>query len=166
MCCLARADAWANTQYLERVYYPKDSGKILCGISSPCHSLLVIVCCNFLEKNAPKNFWWCSNSFLHHPWTWAKSPWEEALWFLLDQNVVVDSWKVFVNGSSYPCWITWTELLISWQYRLDLFQRTISKEFHILPCLINFSFLLPLIGDVLEGRLKHLSIFTIKFRKI
>lgn len=33
---------------------------VLCGISSPCKSLLVIVCCDFMERNTPKNFWWCS----------------------------------------------------------------------------------------------------------
>jgi hypothetical protein len=31
---------------------------MLCGISSPCWSLLVIVCCDFIERNTPKNFWW------------------------------------------------------------------------------------------------------------
>ena len=47
----------------------------------------------------------------------------------------------------------WTKRLISWQCRLDLLQRTISKQVHF-PC--SLSFLLPLVGVGLEGRLKHL----------
>jgi hypothetical protein len=40
-------------------------------ISSPCHSLLVILCPDFVEKNKPKNLWWCSGGFLPLPWTQA-----------------------------------------------------------------------------------------------
>jgi hypothetical protein len=39
----------------------------LCGIGSPYHSLMVISCCDFMDRNAPKNFWWCSGSFLLLP---------------------------------------------------------------------------------------------------
>jgi hypothetical protein len=31
---------------------------MLDGIGIPCHSLVVIVCHDFIERNAPKNFWW------------------------------------------------------------------------------------------------------------
>jgi hypothetical protein len=37
---------------------PTDSWLMLSGIGSPCHSLLIV------EKNVPKNFWWCSRGFL------------------------------------------------------------------------------------------------------
>ena len=31
----------------------------------------------------------------------------------------VDLWMVFVSGSSYCCWFVWSELMISWQWRLE-----------------------------------------------
>jgi hypothetical protein len=51
--------------------------------------------------------------------------WFTETWFLLYWTAVADSWMVFACGTSYCCWFVWTELLISWQYRLDSFQRTI-----------------------------------------
>ena len=80
-----------------------------------------------------------------------------ASWFLLDRTDIADSWMVFVRGSSYGCWFVRTELLISWQCRLDSPQRTISKQVHILLCPINLAFPLPLVVGGLEGRLRHLS---------
>jgi hypothetical protein len=62
----------------------------------------------------------------------------------------------FASGLSCCCWFMWTELLISWQGTLDLLQRTLSKQVHILLCSSNLSFPLPLVGSGLEGRLKHL----------
>jgi hypothetical protein len=37
-----------------------------CGIGSPCllHQTSNIDCHGFVERNEPKNFWWCSGSFL------------------------------------------------------------------------------------------------------
>jgi hypothetical protein len=32
---------------------------ILYIIGSPYHSLLAIDCCDFIKRNASKNFWWC-----------------------------------------------------------------------------------------------------------
>jgi hypothetical protein len=59
------------------------------------------------------------------------------------------------------------KLLTSWQSRLDLPQRTISKHVHILLCSTNLSFPLPLVGSRLEGRLKHLTtLIEIGFEKI
>ena len=46
------------------------------SIGSSCHSLLTIVCCDFVKRSAPKNFWW----FLSLPWTQADQ-----------QNLVVSS---------------------------------------------------------------------------
>jgi hypothetical protein len=42
----------------------------LCGIGSPCQSMLIIVCRDFIET-LPKNFWCCSSSFLLLLWTLA-----------------------------------------------------------------------------------------------
>lgn len=77
----------------------------------------------------------------------------------MDQIAIADSWMVFVNGLMYHGWFAADlyKLLISWHRRLDLLQRTISKQVHILLCSINLSFLLPLVGSGPEGRLKHLS---------
>jgi hypothetical protein len=36
----------------------------LCSIGSPCRFSLIIFCEDFIERNAPKIFWWCSSSFL------------------------------------------------------------------------------------------------------
>jgi hypothetical protein len=44
---------------------------MLDGIGMPCHSLLAIVCHDFIERNAPKNFRWYSESILPLPWTQA-----------------------------------------------------------------------------------------------
>ena len=50
--------------------------------------------------------------------------------------------------------------------KLDLQQRTISKQVHILLCPINHSCPLPLMGGGLERRLKHLSTLTkVSFEK-
>jgi hypothetical protein len=49
---------------------------------------------------------------------------------------------------------------LSWQHRLDLLQRTVSKQVHILLCPINHSLPLPLVGSGLEGRLKHARTLT------
>jgi hypothetical protein len=43
---------------------------MLDGIGTPCHSLLVTVCCDFIKRNAPKN-WWYSGGFLPLPQTQA-----------------------------------------------------------------------------------------------
>jgi hypothetical protein len=39
---------------------------------------------------------------------------------------------------------------------MDLLQRIISKQVHILLCPVNLSFPLSPVGGGLEGRLKHL----------
>ena len=130
---------------------------MLCSFGSPCYSLTVIICHDFLERNAQKNFWWCSSSFLLLLWTQAIG---KALKFLLDQTAV----KVFASGSSY--WLGWTELPISWQCRLDSPQRTLSKQAHSLLCPVNLSFPLPPEGGGLEGRLEHLNTrIKVGFRK-
>jgi hypothetical protein len=44
---------------------------MLNGIGMPCHSLMVIICCDFIKRNTPKIFlmvfWW----LLGTPWTQA-----------------------------------------------------------------------------------------------
>jgi hypothetical protein len=44
-------DVWKGYKY-----NPTDKWTTLCGIGSPCHSLLVIVFHGFIKRNAPKNF--------------------------------------------------------------------------------------------------------------
>jgi len=53
----------------EYKYNPIDGG--MYGIGKPCHSLLVTVYRDFIERNAPKDFWWYSSGFLLLPQTWA-----------------------------------------------------------------------------------------------
>ena len=48
--------------------------------------------------------------------------------------------EVFASALSCRCWFLWTKLLISWQHRLDLLQRIISKQVHFLHILITFLF--------------------------
>ena len=57
----------------------------------------------------------------------------------------------------------WTELLISRKYRWKLLQRTIPKQVHF-PCIL--SFLLPLLGGGLIGRLRYLLIRLLKNKVI
>lgn len=115
---------------------------MLDGISMPYHSLLVV--CHV--RNTPINFQWCSGGFLML--LWIQTVWQSLSGFF---------W--FVNGVFRvdQCWFVWTELLISWHCRLDLLQRTISKQVHILLCPIHLSFPLPLVSGGLEGRLKCLQ---------
>jgi hypothetical protein len=64
---------------------------------------------------------------------------------------------VFPRGSRWCCWFLWTDLLISWQCKLNSPQRTISKQVHIVLYPINLSFPLPLMGGGPEWQAKHLS---------
>ena len=105
---------------------------VLDGIGTPYHFFLVIVCRDHIERNALKKYWWCSSSFLG----------------LIGRALWVSS------RSICHCWLMnamWTELLISWQHRLDFLQGNISEQGHILLCSINLSFSLPLVGGGLEG---------------
>jgi hypothetical protein len=72
--------------------------------------------------------------------------------------LMADSWMVLASRSSYSCWcwwFMWAELMISWQQRSYLPQRTISNQVHIPLCPINLSFPLHLMDGGLEGKLKH-----------
>jgi hypothetical protein len=90
----------------------------------------------------------------------------KALLFLLDWMAIANLWRMFASGLSYHCWFVWTELLISWQWRLESPQRTISKQVHILLCPIKLSFPLPLVSGGLEGRLEHLrTLIKVDFEK-
>ena len=73
----------------------------------------------------------------------------------IDLPLLIHEWGL--QGVALPLMIIWTELLISWQCRMDSLQRTNSKWVHILLCPINFSFPLPLVGGGLEERVNHLS---------
>jgi hypothetical protein len=74
-------------------------------------------------------------------------------------NCPANSGMLFSRGLSYCCWFVQIELLISWQWRLELPQRTVSKQVKITLCSINFSFELPLVNTGLEERLKHWRTF-------
>jgi hypothetical protein len=39
-------------------------GKDINITQQPYHSLLIIIYSDFIERNAPKNLWWCSNRLL------------------------------------------------------------------------------------------------------
>jgi hypothetical protein len=69
---------------------------MLGGIDTPYHSLLFIVCCDFIERNAPKNYWWCSCDFLPLP---RSQLIVRALRFLLDRPTIADLWMVFVSSA-------------------------------------------------------------------
>jgi hypothetical protein len=83
--------------------------EVLCGIGSPCHSLLVIICCDFMDRNAAKTkqkqtnkqnktLVVCSDGFLLLLLTFGR-----ASRFLLAQPALADSQTVFENGSSCCC---------------------------------------------------------------
>ena len=60
-------------------------------------SSLIFAWPDFIERNAPKNFWWCSGCFLLLWWT-------RADW----QSLSVSS------GSSCCCWFTFSALLLDY----------------------------------------------------
>jgi hypothetical protein len=117
----ARIDTWC----LERVQIlPNRQWTELCGIGSPCHSLLVIICHDFIERNATKELLIMFQ--LHLGTSTDSSGLAEPCGFFLDLTAIVDLWMVFASGSSccdsreLDCWYS------------DRFQRTISKQVHIL----------------------------------
>ena len=111
---------------------------------------------SWLHRNRPKNFWCYSSSFLLLLWTRLIT---RALQFLLDWTAIADSWMVFASILSCWCWFMWTDLQVFWKFRLDLPQRTISTQVHILLCHIKLSFPLPLLCGGLEGSLKYWRTF-------
>ena len=64
---------------------------MLGGVGMLYHCLLVTVCHVSTKRNRPKNFWWCSGSFLLLPWTQA-------------------NWQTEVKVSGYVSWyrLTWS----------------------------------------------------------
>ena len=80
---------------------------VLCGMGSPCHSLLVIVC-DITGRNATIEL---------------LVVFQQPLAAFTDSGQLAE--LIVSSGSSCYCWFVWTELLISWQCRLDLLQRTI-----------------------------------------
>lgn len=118
---------------------------MLCDIGLPCHSFLIMVCHDFIEGKAPKS----SGNILAFSHYHTPRPIGRVIWCLLDWIAADDSWMVFANGFSYCCWFMWTELLIFWQHTLELPQRTISRQVHILLWPIYLSILLPLVRPYL-----------------
>jgi hypothetical protein len=92
---------------------------------------------------------WIAGILTNGDWNHPK----ELLLNSIEQSLSISSrlmshcWCVLICESSCCWWwFMWTELLIFWQYRLDLLQRTISKQVYILLCSINLSFPLYLVG--------------------
>lgn len=80
-------------------------------------------------------------------------------------------WSLVISsGLSTCCWFMfgvseWTRLLISWQWRLEMPPKTISKQVHTPVSFERFIFPLPLVGG-LEGRLKPLrTLIRVCFEK-
>jgi hypothetical protein len=42
--------------------------------------------------------------------------------------------QFLLDRATTHCWFMWIELLIPWQWRLELSRRTISKQVHIFIC--------------------------------
>ena len=132
----------------------KDSFLTTCICWSALHWVVEHICRDSIERNVKKKaFWWvlvASCCFYRLRLIGRVSQ------FLLDRTVVANLLIVSVSGLNYHCWFLGTELLMSWQCRLDSPQRTLSKQLHTLLCPINLSFPLPLVGGRLEGRLRYL----------
>jgi hypothetical protein len=54
----------------EHKYNPTDGGQCSCNWFALLDSL-ILACCDFIVKNAPKNLWWCSSGFFLLLWTCA-----------------------------------------------------------------------------------------------
>lgn len=136
----ARADAWEHIRSLKvNTYNPTDS-VILRGIGSPCHFLLIIVCHDFVESNAPKNSLSCK-----FRWPLATSTDSDVL--------LICEWclRVVRPTAADSCQLNWSELVVSWEHRLDSPQEL----FHTPFCLIKLPYPLCLVRGELKGRLKH-----------
>jgi hypothetical protein len=75
--------------FREDVNMPNRQWTMLCGIGTPYHSLLVIICLDFIERNAPKNFWWSSCGFLLLQMT--RADWQNLVGFFSGSTPVADS---------------------------------------------------------------------------
>lgn len=128
-----RADDVLLQQMLERTsclkeykYSPTESGRccvvlvclaIFCwhwfslttlgGIGTPYHSLLVIVCHDFIEKNTPKNFCWCSSAFLPLQRSWAN--WTDLWFFQTDLLWLIHKWCLWVLPLLIRKWYLWMD---------------------------------------------------------
>jgi hypothetical protein len=81
---------------------------MLCGIGWTCHCLLVIICHDLIERNAPRKFlvrfWQLPPAFPDLGW-----------WFLLDQTAIADSWMVFEWNKLIH--VKWTADILKMQTR-------------------------------------------------
>jgi hypothetical protein len=145
--CLVGVEAWeACDVWKEFKYNPTNSGQCSC-IGLPCNSLLVIVglhwgwslrttllhwfallslliiaCCDIVERNALKNFWWYSRCFL--ALLHARVDW---------QILNVSSW------SRHCYWFRFGVSLVNWTPDvLESHQSTISIQIHNPHFLLTF----------------------------
>ena len=72
--------------------------------------LLVFACCDFMKRNAPKNFSWYSDCFLLFLWTCANLAESFSFYWIMCGVCRLD-WTVAADS----CLMFWTGLLISWQ---------------------------------------------------
>lgn len=121
--------------------------------------LLIIVCYDFIEKNASKNFSWYSSGFLLLLWTWV------LCFFLIELQLLICEWCLQVDRASTAslCELNcWYPDNTHWNHP----QITISKQVHIPLCSINLSFPLPLLGCRLQESLKNLrTLIKVCFEK-
>ena len=101
---------------------------MLCGIGSPCLLLLMFICHDFVERNAPKNFWRCPGFFLLLQRTCAD--WQKFLVYFWIKLLLLLLLQV-----------DWTADNEDWTHP----QIATSKQVHI-PCPVNR--LLPYLWSV------------------
>ena len=152
-----RADAWEDTWCLKAYQYnPTDSAQSS-GIGLPCDFLLVfvglcwcssslvtlwhwfmlpsaltIICHDFIERNAPKNFWY-SSGFLELPQTRVI---RRALWFYwIELPLLICEWCLQVDWASTAdsCeLICWYPDIEDWNHPKELFLNGSTSSFALL----------------------------------
>ena len=93
---LAGGDTWEDTGRLETVLSTTQQWTMLWPWFTLLSSL-IFACCDFIERNAPKSFWWCFSCFFLVQWTHAdwlvESPvflWSEPLLLMVIGVLIVD----------------------------------------------------------------------------
>jgi hypothetical protein len=107
-------------------YNPTDSGQY-CAVWHwfALYSSLIIVCCDFVEINKPKNFWWYSSSFLPILKTQSDC-----------QSLVVSSelcmwvdWATTADSCELNCWCPDS---VDWNHPKELFPNRSTSFFALL----------------------------------
>ena len=136
----SKHDVWKEGKYI------RIDGGQHSGIGLPCWSSLIFLCCDFVERNEPKNF--CLHLVTSADSCWSAEP-HPFFWIKLLLLM-----RVWYFTSGQDCW----------QWRLKSPHRTISKQVCGPPCPVSYLPPLPLVSG-LKGRLKHLRILKVGFEK-